>query len=304
MFEKDREIELSRKLLSHSPEAEPTMSEEAEGRNVGPCPGNWPNGTGMGNGQHDVECYDLGEDVKVHCIECGQHFFAALTPASPYEGEPVEREDQEGYWDGFKDASEMAIGVIAKVDRGHPPTEEPAPEPIESDTSGGEIDLAEHTKAEATSITPGIVSHSPNQFWADALRAGRDDMMYLEDFEPSTIAHIMECAAVKLENQPASTEERAEPEHVWAERQKASARAWEEALGGEGESEAVGYLDPFREHFEKHLPADPGMANRYVAVFTRPAPDDGLREALEKIAEYPGKHTRRIARTALDREKT
>ena len=40
-------------------------------------------------------------------------------PSEPVQAEPVEREDQAGYWDGFKDASELAVKVIAKVDKTH-----------------------------------------------------------------------------------------------------------------------------------------------------------------------------------------
>ncbi len=44
--------------------------------NVGPCPANWPNGVGMGNGQHVVDCYDLDENVKVRCLDCEQDFYS------------------------------------------------------------------------------------------------------------------------------------------------------------------------------------------------------------------------------------
>lgn len=72
----------------------------------------------------------------------------------------------------------------------------------------------------STKITAETVAEWDNGEWADALRAARNDLMMVEDFEPSDIAHVMECAAVKLLSVPAEPEGAREAEYpteAWAD---------------------------------------------------------------------------------------
>ena len=49
------------------------------------------------------------------------------------------------------------------------------------------------------------------------------------------------------------------------------------------QAEPVGYLDLFRAFYVESLPSDPGMANRYVPVYTappKPETDNGINERL------------------------
>ena len=51
---------------------------------------------------------------------------------------------------------------------------------------------------QAPEITTETVAEWSNKEWAEALRSARNDLMMVEDFDPDDIAHVMECAAVKL----------------------------------------------------------------------------------------------------------